>query len=129
MQTQVQKMLDKVVIRPSNPTWTAPAPLVPKKSADGNPKYGFCVDFRALNAVAKSDPHPLPVFEETTSGLYGSKYFTVLDCFSGFWQVSIKEEHRERIGSLSRLDTMSLTYSHLGCPTVQQTFSVWWTPC
>ena len=30
--------------------------------------------------------------------LHGSKYFTGLDCYSGFWQVIIKEEHRERTG-------------------------------
>jgi hypothetical protein len=84
MQTQVKKMLDKGVIRPNNTPWTASALLVPKKSADGKPKYRFCVDFRALNAVTRIDPYPLPVFEETTAGLYGSKYFTDLDCFSGF---------------------------------------------
>jgi hypothetical protein len=98
MQTQVQKMLDKGVIRPSNSPWTAPALLVPKKSADGKPKYRFCVDFRALNAVTRFDPYPLPIFEETTAGFYGSKYFTVLDCFRGFWHVSIREEYRERTG-------------------------------
>jgi len=38
------------------------------------------VDFRALNSVTQFDPYPLPVSEETTSTLYGSKYFTVLDC-------------------------------------------------
>jgi len=54
------------------------------------------VDFRALNSVTKFDSYPPPVFEETTSTFYGSKYFAVLDCYSGFWQVSIKEEHRER---------------------------------
>jgi hypothetical protein len=98
MQTQVQKMLDKGVIRPSDSTWRAPALLVPKKIADGKPKYQFCVDFRALKAVTRFDPYPLPVFEETTVGLYGSKYFTGLHCFSGFWKVSIKEQHRERTG-------------------------------
>ena len=44
-------MLDKGVIRPSNSLWSAPAILVPKKSADGTPKY-----FRALNSVTKSIP-------------------------------------------------------------------------
>jgi len=38
------------------------------------------------------------VFEETTSTLYGSKYFSVLDCFTGFWQLGIKEEHKELTG-------------------------------
>jgi len=46
--------------------------------------------------VTKFDSYPLPVFEETTANLFGSKYFLVLDCYSGFWQVSIQEEHRER---------------------------------
>jgi len=34
--------------------------------------------------------------DEAASTLFGSKYFSVLDCFSGFLQVSIKEGHRER---------------------------------
>jgi hypothetical protein len=50
-------------------------------------KYRFFVDFRYLNAVTKFDPYPQPVFDETTSTLNSSKYFTVLDCYSGFWQV------------------------------------------
>ena len=98
MQDQVQKMLDKGIIRESNSPWSAPAILVPKKSLDGKPKYRFCVDFRALNAVTKFDPYPLPIFEEATSALHGSKYFSVLDCYSGFWQVGIKEEHKELTG-------------------------------
>jgi len=98
MKTQVEKMLDKNVIRESTSPWSAPAILVPKKSENGKPKFRFCVDFRALNSVNKFDTYPLPVFEETTSNLHGSKYYSVLDCYSGFWQISIKEEHKERTG-------------------------------
>jgi hypothetical protein len=36
--------------------------------------------------------------EKTTATLDGSKYFWVLDCYSGFWQVEIKEEHKELTG-------------------------------
>jgi hypothetical protein len=36
--------------------------------------------------------------EVRTSTLYGSKYFSVLDCYSGFWRVEIKEEHKELTG-------------------------------
>ena len=84
MKTQVEKMLDKNVIRESTSPWSAPAILVPKKSENGKPKFRFCVDFRALNSVNKFDTYPLPVFEETTSNLHGSKYYSVLDCYSGF---------------------------------------------
>ena len=94
--TQVKKMLRQGVIRESDSPWSAPAILVPKKSLDGKPKYRFCVDFRALNAVTRFNPYPLPAMDEATSILFGSKYFSVLDCFSGFLQVNIKEAHRER---------------------------------
>ena len=97
MQTQVENMLDKGVIRPSNSPWSAPAILVPKNSADDTPKYRFCVDFRALNSVTKFYTYPIPVFEEATAS-HGFRYFTTLDCQSGFWQVPIKQEHRERTG-------------------------------
>ena len=38
------------------------------------------------------------MLEEKTSNLHGSKCYSVLDCYSGFWQISIREEHKERTG-------------------------------
>jgi hypothetical protein len=96
MKIQVENMLDKGIIRTSNSAWSTPAVLVPKRSLDGKPKYRFCVDFRALNSVTKFDQYPLPKFE-TTSTLFGSRYFTVLNCYIGFRQVNIKE-HKEKNG-------------------------------
>ena len=92
---QVQKMLNKGVISLSYSRWSSPVVLVPKKSENGVPKYKFCLYFRALNAVTKNDSSPLPRFEETTSTLSGSKYFSLLECYLGFWQINIHEPHRE----------------------------------
>jgi len=86
METQVQEMLKK-----GTSPWSAPSLLVPKKSSDGKPKHRFFVDFRALNSVTRFYPYPLPVMDETTSTLYESKYYSVIDCYSVFWQVEIKE--------------------------------------
>jgi hypothetical protein len=91
MESQVQKMLDKIVIRESNLPWSAPAILVPKKSPDSSKRLRFGIDFVSINSVTKCDTYPLPVFEETTSTLCGAKYFAILDCYSGFWQISICE--------------------------------------
>jgi hypothetical protein len=66
---------------------------VPKKSTDGKPKYRFCVDFCALNPF---DGYPLPRFKKTTSTPAGSKYFSVLDCCSGFWQIKMCEKDKEK---------------------------------
>jgi hypothetical protein len=70
----------------------APVLLVPKKSLDGKPKYRFCVDFRALNKITRFDNYPLPVFDETVSTLHGSRYFSFIDLYSGFWQIKLAEE-------------------------------------
>jgi len=94
MKTQVEKMLKQGVI--SDSPWSAPAILVPKITLDGKPKFRLCVDFRALNAVTKFNPYPLPAMDEAASTLFGSKYFSVLDSFSRFLQVSIREDRRER---------------------------------
>ena len=79
----------------------APALLVPKKTLDGKPKYRFCVDSRDLNAVTKFDYYPLPVFDETTSTLFGSRYFLLLYCYC-FLAVKIREDHKERTGFTER---------------------------
>jgi hypothetical protein len=52
------------------------------------------VEFRAINTVTKFDTYPLPVYEEVVSTLYGSKNFSVLDSYSGFWQIDIREEEK-----------------------------------
>jgi hypothetical protein len=98
MKAQVENMLAKGIIGESSSPWSAPAILVAKKSLDRRPKYRFCVNFRELNAVTKLDPYPLRVLEETTSTLHGSRYFSVLDCYSGFWKLKIQEDHKERTG-------------------------------
>jgi hypothetical protein len=77
MESQVNDMLQKGIIRESQSPWSAPAILVPKKILDGKPKYRFSVDFRAWKAVTKCDPYPLPRLEKSTATLFGSKYFSV----------------------------------------------------
>jgi len=69
-----------------------------EKSLDGKPKFRVCVDFEALNSVTKFESYPLPVIEETTSTLYGSKYYSVIGCYQSFWQINIREDQRERTG-------------------------------
>ena len=94
MQDQVRDMLAKGIIEESKSPWSSPSILVPEKSLDGKPKYRFCVDFRALNAVTQFDTYPLPLFEETISTLHGSKYFTAIECYSCFWHLKIAEEDK-----------------------------------
>jgi hypothetical protein len=91
MENQVKDMLKKGVMRESNLLSQHQLYLCRKKSSDCRPRKRFCVDFRALNAVTKFDSFPTPRFVKTIT-LAGSKYFSVLYCYSGFWQINIRED-------------------------------------
>ncbi|CEP14754.1 hypothetical protein [Parasitella parasitica] len=64
---EVETMLKKKVIVPSNSNWCSPVILI--KKPDGT--FRFCVDYRNLNKVV----------------LRGYKYFSSCDLKSGFWQL------------------------------------------
>ena len=56
MRQEVQYMLQNGIIKQSQSQWSSPYILVPKP--DGS--YQFCIDFRRVNEVTKSDSYPIP---------------------------------------------------------------------
>ena len=89
---QVQQMLSTGVIRPSNSPWASPVVMVKKK--DGS--LWFCIDFRQLNAATIKDAHPIPHIDDLLDALHGARWFSTLDLKSGYWQVPIQEEDKEK---------------------------------
>ncbi|KRZ12134.1 Transposon Ty3-I Gag-Pol polyprotein [Trichinella zimbabwensis] len=85
-------MLNKDIIEPSSSPWTSPVVLFKKK--DGNVR--FCVDFRKLNLVTKKDSYPLPRIDETIDTQAAAEWFSTLDLTSGYWQVPVAKEDREK---------------------------------
>ena len=87
---QVNDMLKRGLIRPSDSPWSSPIVLAPKK--DGT--YRFCVDFRRVNTVTRKDAHPMPRVDDILDRLGGAQHFTTLDLASGYWQVPLHEEDK-----------------------------------
>ena len=88
----LQEMLSRNVISPSKSPWASPIVLVKKK--DGSTR--FCVDYRKVNEITRKDAYPLPRVDDSLDTLAGSKWFTTLDLKSGYWQVEVDPEHREK---------------------------------
>ena len=89
---EVQAMLKQGVIRPSTSPWSSTVVLVWKK--DGS--WRFCVDYRKVNSVTHRDAFPLPRIDATLDSLTGSVFFTTLDLASGYWQVELDDDSKEK---------------------------------
>lgn len=73
--------------------------MVPKKpDANGKPQFRVCVDFRRLNELTIGDAFPIPRIDEILDQLGRSRYYTTLDLASGYHQVPIRPQDREKTG-------------------------------
>ncbi|GBN00942.1 Transposon Ty3-I Gag-Pol polyprotein [Araneus ventricosus] len=88
----VKEMVDNGIIDESSGPWASPIVLVKKK--DGSTR--FCVDYRKLNEITIKDSYPLPRIDDTLDALNGSQWFSTLDLKSGYWQVEIQPEDKEK---------------------------------
>lgn len=94
---QVEKLLKDNVIQESHSPWSAPVHLVPKKQdATGEVKHRMVIDYRRLNDITIDDRYPLPNITELFDKLGRSTMFSTLDLASGYHQVELREEDREK---------------------------------
>lgn len=92
IEDHVTDMLKKGVIRPSRSSFSSPVVLVKKK--DGGIR--FCIDYRQLNKVTRKDLYPMPRIDDALDSLQGAEYFSSLDLRSGYWQIPVNEEDKEK---------------------------------
>ncbi|KAI3374165.1 hypothetical protein L3Q82_006024 [Scortum barcoo] len=111
-------MLEKGVIRESCSPWAAHIVLVKKKHGS----WRFCVDYRKLNAVTHKDAFPLPRIEETLTNLTRAKWFSTLDLASGYWQVEMDPQDREKTAFSTPLGLFEFEHMPFGLFNAPATF-------
>ena len=77
---EVNKMLEKGHIEPSDSPWASPIVLVTKKDVSAR----FCIDYSRLNDVTPKGSYPLPHINETIETLLGAGWFSTLDLASRY---------------------------------------------
>jgi len=60
------------------------------------------VDYRILNSVIIQDAYSLPQIDKSLDALAGSKYFSTLDLFSGYWQVPLSLDAQKKAAFIMR---------------------------
>ena len=84
VEKQVLDLLDRGLVEPSDSAWASPVVMV--KKADGS--YRLC--------ASAGSGIPLPNTEELLSSLSWSVWFSTLDMLSGYWQVELDEESKQK---------------------------------
>lgn len=95
----VEDMKTSDVIEFSSSPWASPIVLVNKK--DGTKR--FCIDYRRLNDVTKKDSYPLPRIEDMLDMVAGALWFSTIDLHSGYWQVAMAAEDKEKTAFVTGL--------------------------
>ena len=98
---EVNKMLNAGVIESASTEWASPVVLVPKK--DGSLR--FCVDYRRPSAKTGADSYPLPRMDDYIDLLGDAAVFTTLDCNSGYWQIPVAQEDRDKTTFTTHMGT------------------------
>lgn len=93
MVRQVLKLEEQGICERIRSPYYAPALLIKKKDNS----WRFCVDYSALNKVTRHDSYPIPHIDIVLGKLKGCNYFSVFDLASGFWQIPIRQEDKEKI--------------------------------
>ncbi|GBP12168.1 Retrovirus-related Pol polyprotein from transposon gypsy [Eumeta japonica] len=94
---KIDRLIKDGIIQRSNSPYNSPIWTVPKKGLDedGRPKKRMVIDYQKLNFHTITDRYIIPNVNMTIQNLGKAKYFT-LDLESGFHQVKIRKEDREK---------------------------------
>jgi len=96
--SEVNDLLKNGIIRKSSSPYNNPVWMVDKKGidSDGNRKKRLVIDFRKLNKNTIADKYPMPSITMILANLGKAKFFTTLDLKSGYHQITLAEQDREK---------------------------------
>jgi hypothetical protein len=108
------------VIRPVKyPTWLSNIVLVKKK----NGKWRMCVNFMSLNQACPKDNFPLPRISTLVNSAARCELLSLLDSFSGYHQIWMNQEHKEKTSFISPFRTNCFRRITEGLRNIRLTFA------
>ena len=118
LKDELDKMEEAGIIRKSMSPWSSPVTVVDKP--DG--RIRKCGDYRALNEITITDAYPMPVMNEELEKYRTARYFTTLDAISGFWQIEMEEEDKEKTAFTTQYGLYEYNVMPFGLKNAPATF-------
>lgn len=92
LREQLAELKRTGIIRESRSPYASPIVVVRKK----NGSLRLCIDYRTLNRRTIPDQYTTPRIEDALQSLAGAKWFSVLDLKSGYYQIPMCPEDKEK---------------------------------
>jgi hypothetical protein len=117
---EVHRLLEAYFIEPvAYPTWLANVVMEQKKSG----KWRMCIDFTSHNKACPKDNFPLPRIDKIVDSAAGCEVMSLLDCFSGYHQIYMKEEDKASTSFITPFGTYCFIRMPKGLKNAGSTFS------
>lgn len=121
---QLQRYLDKGLIRPSSPPFVAPVFFIKRK----NGELRMVCDYRALKKINVPESSPIPLIDETIDQVAGAQVILQLELIWRYHHMRLKDEdcHKTAIRTRFRSFDWRFTRFMSGELTHQQRSLVFW---
>jgi hypothetical protein len=117
---EVYRLLEANFIKPiAYPTWLGNVVMVQNKSG----KWRMCIDFTSLNKAYPKDNFPLPQIDKIVDSAARCEVMPLLDCFSGYHQIYMKEEDKASTSFITPFGTYCFIRMPEGLKNARSTFS------
>ena len=118
MRDYVQAGVASGQIRVSQSPYGSMALVVWKK--DGTPRV--VIDYRGVNDVTVKNKYPLPLMDELFDRVHGANVFSKIDLRTGFHQIKIHPDDREKTAFRTRFGSFEYTVLPMGLCNAPGTF-------
>ena len=108
----------KGFVQRSQSRFGAPVLFTPKK--DGTMR--MVIDYREINKITIKNGYPLPATEELFPIVHGARYFSKIDLHSGYYQIRIDENDREKTAFVTRYGSYEFLVLPMGLCNSPGTF-------
>ncbi|GBG87456.1 hypothetical protein CBR_g45514 [Chara braunii] len=118
LRRQIDDMIGKGWIKPSESEFGAPVLFVPKKGG----KLRMCIDYRGLNRITRKNAYPLPRIDDLLDAASGCKVFSKIDLKFGDHQIEVDPADQHKTAFKTRDGLYEFTVMSFGLTNAPATF-------